>query len=271
MALGERIKQARLEMGLSQRQLCGEEITRNMLSQIENGSARPSMSTLAYLAQQLEKPISWFLEESSAVSYNQDCITRAREAYAGGDYGQVCCILEQYRCPDPVFDPERWLLEALSLMNQAAQAVDQEKYVFAGTLLEKAEKAAKKLPYEIPGFRRERVLLAYSTGQESAQTLAQKLPRDNREILLQAEALLQQEAFDRAAALLDGAGVSGAKEHFLRAQAARGREDYVEAIEHYLAAESAYPMECARALEQCYSAIEDYKMAYHYACKQRNL
>ena len=35
MELGEKLKQARLETGLSQRQLCGEEITRNMLSLIE--------------------------------------------------------------------------------------------------------------------------------------------------------------------------------------------------------------------------------------------
>ena len=32
MELGERIKQARLAAGLSQRQLCGEKLTRNMLS-----------------------------------------------------------------------------------------------------------------------------------------------------------------------------------------------------------------------------------------------
>ena len=35
MTLGEKIRQARLEAGLSQRQLCGGEVTRNMLSQIE--------------------------------------------------------------------------------------------------------------------------------------------------------------------------------------------------------------------------------------------
>ena len=50
MELGEKLRKARLEAGLSQRQLCGEEITRNMLSLIENGSAKPSMKTLQYLA-----------------------------------------------------------------------------------------------------------------------------------------------------------------------------------------------------------------------------
>ena len=39
MELGQKVKQARLELGLSQRQLCGDVITRNMLSKIENGEA----------------------------------------------------------------------------------------------------------------------------------------------------------------------------------------------------------------------------------------
>ena len=34
--LGQRLKEARIEAGLSQRQLCGDTITRNMLSQIES-------------------------------------------------------------------------------------------------------------------------------------------------------------------------------------------------------------------------------------------
>ena len=51
MALGQQIRQVRLDAGLSQRQLCGGLITRNMLSQIENGNARPSMDTLQQLAQ----------------------------------------------------------------------------------------------------------------------------------------------------------------------------------------------------------------------------
>jgi transcriptional regulator with XRE-family HTH domain len=68
MELGEKLRQARLEAGLSQRQLCGEEITRNMLSLIENGSAKPSMKTLQYLAARLGKAsaifwkkLPWFL------------------------------------------------------------------------------------------------------------------------------------------------------------------------------------------------------------------
>ena len=68
MELGKRLKEVRLAQGLSQRQLCGDEITRNMLSQIENGSAKPSMDTLRYLANRLGKPISYFLGEETVTS-----------------------------------------------------------------------------------------------------------------------------------------------------------------------------------------------------------
>ena len=57
MCLGEKLRCARLEAGMTQRQLCGEMITRNMLSQIENGKATPSTKTLRYLAQMLGKPV----------------------------------------------------------------------------------------------------------------------------------------------------------------------------------------------------------------------
>lgn len=63
MELGEKIRRSRLDAGLSQRQLAGEEITRNMLSLIENGTAKPSVKTLRYLADRLEKPLSYFLED----------------------------------------------------------------------------------------------------------------------------------------------------------------------------------------------------------------
>ena len=69
MELGEKLRQARMEAGLSQRQLCGEEITRNMLSLIENGAAKPSMKTLQYLAARLEKSVSYFLEETAVLSH----------------------------------------------------------------------------------------------------------------------------------------------------------------------------------------------------------
>ena len=80
MELGQRLRQARLEAGLSQKQLCGDAITRNMLSLIENGSARPSMDTLLYLAARLGKPVGYFLDEGGGLTENQALLLEARSA-----------------------------------------------------------------------------------------------------------------------------------------------------------------------------------------------
>lgn len=56
--IGHRIKEARLAKKMTQAEVVGDFITRNMLSQIESGSALPSMKTLAYLASVLGMPLS---------------------------------------------------------------------------------------------------------------------------------------------------------------------------------------------------------------------
>ena len=73
MNMGQKLRAARLEKGLSQRQLSENLITRNMLSQIENGSAKPSLPTLQALAQRLEKPVQFFLgEEHTTTASTQE-------------------------------------------------------------------------------------------------------------------------------------------------------------------------------------------------------
>lgn len=61
--LGQKIKKIRKELKMTQTQLAGNEMTKSMLSQIENNLAMPSMKNLQYLAFRLGKPASYFLEE----------------------------------------------------------------------------------------------------------------------------------------------------------------------------------------------------------------
>ena len=107
MELGEKLRLARLEAGLSQRALCGDEITRNMLSRIENGAARPSMKTLGCLAARLGKPVSYFLEEDTVCSPNQEIMTAVRQLFDGKDYAGAMQALAQYRAPDEIYDREK--------------------------------------------------------------------------------------------------------------------------------------------------------------------
>ena len=64
MNLGEKIKNARISKKITQSALAGDKITRNMLSQIENGKATPSLETLSYIAGELNLPIAYFFSEN---------------------------------------------------------------------------------------------------------------------------------------------------------------------------------------------------------------
>ena len=123
MELGKKLRQARLEAGLSQRQLCGDVITRNMLSQIENGSANPSMATLQYLAGKLGKTVSYFLQEETILSPNPALLQQARQAYGQKKYSDVLALADSYQGPDPLFDEEWHYLCALCALALAQQQI----------------------------------------------------------------------------------------------------------------------------------------------------
>lgn len=63
LSIGEKIKELRKEMKLTQTGLAGTEMTKSMLSQIENNIAMPSMKNLQYIAERLNRPVSYFLDE----------------------------------------------------------------------------------------------------------------------------------------------------------------------------------------------------------------
>lgn len=114
MELGEKIRRARMEAGLSQRQLAGEEITRNMLSLIENGTAKPSVKTLRYLAARLEKPLGYFLEdwEQPDPGRGWESLRQAARALEEGRDRYAANLLEQAESPGEDFLRRKLLLLA---------------------------------------------------------------------------------------------------------------------------------------------------------------
>ena len=263
MELGKRLKEARLALGLSQRQLCGDEITRNMLSQIENGSARPSVDTLRYLAARLGKSVSFFLEEVTVTSPNQTLMAAAREACRAGNWHQVLAELDHYRGRDPLFDEEAALLRYLALLGLAEAALEDGRKPYAAALLEQAgELEGMYLTAELD--RRRELLLAKATGR------FENLPSIDDELLLRAKGAWLAGDYRRYAALLDSAADQSYPEwNLLRGRVCTAEGDYPAAVKYLHAAEAQYPAETAPLLETCYREQEDFKMAYFYACKQR--
>lgn len=257
MELGERLRKARLEAGLSQRQLCGETITRNMLSQIESGKAQPSMSTLRILAQRLGKPVGYFLEEAAPIP---PAMTRARGAYAAGQYRQAMELLEEIEQEDS-FGEEYRLLQGLCLLALAEQALKEGRLPYARELLHRAGEG-RSLYWSAP-MERERQLLLWQAGEPVI------LDPDDRELILRAQKALEQGNGEQAARYLDAAQSRQEDWCILRGRAEMLQSRYTEATGYLHRAEEAFPRQTAQLLEQCYRELEDYKMAYHYACKQK--
>lgn len=94
--LGKKIKTLRLERKMTQSELAGETITRNMLSQIENGVAQPSVSTIIDLAKKLDTPVEYFFSENGDLDdfKKLGAITRIKKYYAAGDYAKCISRLD---------------------------------------------------------------------------------------------------------------------------------------------------------------------------------
>ena len=256
MTLGEKLKQARITAGLSQRQLCGERLTRNMLSQIENGSARPSMATLSYLAQRLEKPVSWFLDEETAVSPNLQALEQARTALALEDLDGLEQALALFREPDPVFLEEKRLLRFFWLLRSGERALQQERLPLARELLTEALEA-EGLYITRLHRNRCRVLLALAGANVTAEA-------DEEGLLARAS---RAEGLRRLEILGASENPEDPRWQLLAAEALFSLKRYEEAARCYQ--KSPQNRQVWARLEICCRELADYKGAYEYACKQR--
>lgn len=262
MEMGELLRQARLEAGLTQRELCGERITRNMLSQIENGAARPSMATLQYLADALGKPVSYFLGET-VLTDNQQLMLKARQAFSEKRYRAALAFLEDYAGPDPTLDWERGLLGCLCCLNLAEEAAREGRRPVARKLLGQARRFES--PYIVPELRTRQALLAQLLGQKNRQ---KQLPSLDGELLLRAHLALDTGDSDRALALLAAAEQAGAEALILKGRAYLQKKNYAAAR---TALEQAEQLGEPRydLLELCCRELKDFENAYAYACRAR--
>ncbi len=97
--LGERIRKYRKQKKMTLEALAGTELTKGMLSLIENNKAKPSMESLAYIAEQLGIEISELLEEVSSQEL-RDILDEAEKLYNPDDYKnhaqQIVDLIEPY-------------------------------------------------------------------------------------------------------------------------------------------------------------------------------
>ena len=92
--IGEKIKALRISKRMTQSELAGDQITRNMLSLIENGSALPSLQTVMYLSDRLGVPAGIFLaRESEELIYRKmRDLPKIKARYKAGEY-KLCAAM----------------------------------------------------------------------------------------------------------------------------------------------------------------------------------
>ena len=154
-SLGSKLRQLRLKKGLTQKELSGERITRNMLSLIESGSASPSVATLLYLAERLETPVGYFFTETSEEENRYlklAVIGELKALYAKGD--NAGCLALGEKLPLAAVDDEIAYILAVCRLHAACRAAERLDLRTANRELDAAGGMGMKSLYCGEDFRR---------------------------------------------------------------------------------------------------------------------
>ena len=112
MEIGEKIRSLRQSKHMTQSELAGDQITRNMLSLVENGSALPSLPTIIYLSERLGISAGMLLarEDEEAMYRKLSEMPNIKHLFSSGEYRLCCDICESL--PDDQIDDELYLILA---------------------------------------------------------------------------------------------------------------------------------------------------------------
>lgn len=128
-AIGRRIRAARERAGLSQRGLAADRFSASYISALENGSVKPSMSALAYLAERLGCTINDLVGDAGPANADSGRRLEADLRLASGDWTAALDLYEELLAANPS-DRERAELlrgaaEALSRLGKPLAAIDR--------------------------------------------------------------------------------------------------------------------------------------------------
>ena len=285
MTLGQKLKQARLARGMTQAQVVGERITRNMLSQIENDQASPSVGTLEYLAAALDVKLAWLLADEKEEA-EAGRTSRMRALLRGGDYGGCLALAPQ---TEP--DDEQALALAMAAAQCARHAMEAERFDTAQHLAQQALSWNATSVYESGQLRLEllevlaRCAQAQQLPAEEAfaacrQAYAQLQP-EARYHLTMARYQLEQEQLQAAErelwSITEPPEACRAEYLILRGRIAAKKQQYETAAEYLRQAEALGPLpklyerELCQTMELASRELQDYKSAYEYAARQLKL
>lgn len=165
MDIGKRIRQLRLSKLMTQADLAGDQITRNMLCNIERGTALPSLPTAMYLAGRLGVPVGLLLaEEGGEFPYRKMIeMPNIRRAFAAGDFTGCLSLLHSSFPAER--DDELSLLCAEAEFGAARNAFEEGRFRRAAAAFDRGVTAAGQTVYDTDSLRaRTAVYFRYLSG-----------------------------------------------------------------------------------------------------------
>ena len=168
MQIGEKIKALRQSKLMTQSELAGTQITRNMLSTIEHGTALPSLPTALYLAERLNVPVGYLLADGAdELGYHKMmAITNIRHAFSSKDYRGALALLQAV--PGADADDELCFLRAQCEFGIARAELQAGRLRLCALALDRALRAAELTIYDTTALRsRVAVYFRYIQGVSS--------------------------------------------------------------------------------------------------------
>lgn len=283
MTLGQRVQEARRKKGLTQKQAAGDRITRNMLSQIEHDLANPSMKTLEYLARTLEVSVGWLLTGQTAGTD----LAAARSRFRAGDWEQALRLAMQTEGESD----ERSLLIARACLMLAKERLYAGEFSRARELAQTALEHDDKTVYGAGEIRMKALWLIARCDLGRGESVDDSMERfrqayddlgwEAKNHLVRARYQLEQgnlQAAERELWMVTTLPEEDRPGYLiLRGSLAIQQEKYGNALSFLRQAEE-LPVRTREQSQDLYTLLEtasremeDYKAAYEYAAKLREL
>ena len=286
--LGEKVREARRELHLTQSALCGDYMTRNMLSRIETGDINPSLETLRFLSERLGVPAGYLLSDTrDLAAYRRPArMEELRALYRAGDWEEAKALAGK----ESLDGDEAYLILCECAVRLGMTAYREGKTEEASSLFEEAISCAERTGYHTELLLAEAVfyrgIIADMNGgsteayRESCRRFFRGIPFAERYLLGQVIDRAENGEPEQAERFLD---VCPLQEPAYRTLAevwilaAKGNADAALPLISTLLEAGAFAddpgllLSCMAKTEALAAAADDYKTAYQYAKKREQL
>lgn len=274
MNIGNKIKRLRISNGITQSQLCGNQITRNMLSAIEGGKATPSLETLVFLANRLSVPASFLISDNDDLFIFEKItkIDEIRSNFADKKYDKCVSMIESLSGAD---DETNYLL-AYSLLYLGKESLINGSLISAKKFLKKSKNACDKTLYDTKVINA--LIVLYSAIAENIQSPLLVLDSDT--YFSEIKELSDFEFFSYVKSDKNFSYTNQIYARHVNAKELIKSQRYYEAVSELTAIDNErspknynafFVLALYNDLELCYKQLGNYEMAYRYACKKMSL